>query len=344
MSRWPFPMACLLAALAAGCATTWDVRTEVPSAPLEWKDAGGRTRIRHIMTIRGFAETGVSASGLLRRALFGRSQDDQLVRPVAVALDQEGRLAIADTGCRCVHLFLPSGRRYMKVTSPGGHQFASPVGLAFDGESRLYVSDSASGALFLFDREGAHLSTLTRPDRGAFLRPTGIASFPGGKTLVAADAQAHEIVALGSDGGRLFSVGSRGAEKGRFNFPTHVAVSAAGRIYVTDAMNFRVQIFDRSGAFVASFGRHGNGSGDFAMPKGIAVDRAGIIYVADALFDAVQLFNMQGEFLFTLGSRGAGPGEFWLPSGVMIDGNNRLYVCDTYNQRIQVFQIEGGDQ
>ncbi|OGW27320.1 MAG: hypothetical protein A2X56_05310 [Nitrospirae bacterium GWC2_57_13] len=335
---------CMLAALASGCATTWNMRTEVSPAPIAWSDSGGHIRIRHLMTVRGFAEGGVTASNVLRYALFGRSRDADLVRPVAVAMDREGRLAIADTGCRCVHLYLPAEKRYVKLVTAGERPFLSPVSVAFDAESRMFISDSAGGFISLFDRDGVFLSFLTTAASTERSRPTGLAYLAGTGTLYGVDTRSHEIVALAADGNHLFSFGSRGAEAGKFNFPTHIAVAQDGKIYVTDAMNFRIQVFDRSGSLLASFGKHGNGSGDLSMPKGVAVDSSGVIYVVDALFDNVQLFNLKGEFLFTLGGRGAAPGEFWLPSGALIDGKDRLYVCDTYNQRVQIFQIEVGER
>ena len=108
---------------------------------------------------------------------------------------------------------------------------------------------------------------------------------------------------------------------------------------MTDAMNFRIQIFDSSGRFLTAFGHQGDGSGDFAVPKGVAADRDRVVYIVDSLFDNVQLFNENGDFLLTVGVRGTMPGEFWLPSGIFIDAHDKLYVCDSFNKRIQISRI-----
>ena len=115
-----------------------------------------------------------------------------------------------------------------------------------------------------------------------------------------------------------------------------------GNLYVTDALNFRVQIFDPNGTPLSAFGSHGDASGDLARPKGIGVDRNGDIYLVDALFDAVQMFDREGRYLMAFGSQGREPGHFWLPSGLAIDGD-RVYVADSYNQRVQVFRFLGGE-
>ena len=55
--------------------------------------------------------------------------------------------------------------------------------------------------------------------------------------------------------------GRRGAGPGEFNFPTHINVDAAGRVYVTDSLNCRIQVFDASGQFQRAFGSAGDGAG-----------------------------------------------------------------------------------
>ncbi|HEV3486847.1 MAG TPA: hypothetical protein VG106_15655, partial [Vicinamibacterales bacterium] len=67
-------------------------------------------------------------------------------------------------------------------------------------------------------------------------RPTGIVADEDRLHVV--DTLGHRIVTVSPDGRVLGSFGSRGAEPGQFNFPTNIARDAAGRLYVTDSMNF----------------------------------------------------------------------------------------------------------
>lgn len=331
--------AVLVLALTTGCASTWVLDADPSDGRVAWTDAAGRPRVQHVATLKGFRESGVSAGSAIRRFVFGRSRDGSLIQPVAAAVGRDGRIAVADTGCPCVHLYLPKEQRYLRIFGPPREELLSPVSVVFDEELRLFVSDSARRAVFTFDAEGTYSSVLRRAGSEDLLRPTGLAYGGRDKTLYVTDTAAHRVFGFGRDGVLLRSIGGRGEGAGRFNFPTHLHGLPDGFLYVTDSMNFRVQAFDGAGKFVASFGRHGDGSGDFAMPKGLAVDREGVIYVVDGLFDNIQLFNARGDFLLTVGRRGAGPGEFWLPSGLFLDEQDRLYVCDTYNQRIQIFGI-----
>jgi DNA-binding beta-propeller fold protein YncE len=339
-----FTVLCAVAAPGAGCASKWALSAEAPAEPPQWLDHSDLARARHVASITGFRQTGTTIPNLLKYLVFGRTDArNELVRPVAAAVGPDGRLAIADTGCACVHLYVPTEQRYVRIHGAGREAFRSPVSAVFDKDSRLYVSDSANGAIYVFNRQGAAFYSIRQAGDAALQRPTGLSYSPDRDILYAVDTLANRVHAFTAAGALLFSFGGPGEEKGRFNFPTHVVSRPDGSVYVTDALNFRVQVFDESGAYLSSFGHHGNGSGDFSMPKGIAVDRAGVVYVVDALFDNVQLFSMTGGLLFTIGGRGTGHGEFWLPSGAFMDEQNKLYVCDTYNQRVQVFQIQGDD-
>ena len=110
---------------------------------------------------------------------------------------------------------------------------------------------------------------------------------------------------------------------------------------VVDAMNFRVQVLDRSGAFRLAIGQLGDTTGEMFRPKGVAVDSEGDLYVVDGLWGLVQVFNREGQLLYYFGQRGTAPGQFELPTGMFIDHDDRIYVVDSFNRRVQVFHYFG---
>jgi DNA-binding beta-propeller fold protein YncE len=323
--RRPARAACLLllstsacSLLLAACATHWTARTAAPSIALQWPYSPNPAKLVYERSFSGFDRHRGGGGGALHAFVYGKETGERtaFVQPVAVAAGVDGRIAVADMGRKCVHLFLPDRQTYVRIDGPKERPLVSPAGVAFDDALRLFVSD-ASGRVLAFDADGAYLFSLDKAGAVQLQRPTGLAWSPQRRWLYVVDTPAHLIHVYTPAGEWVRSFGGRGEGKGRFNFPTHVCWAPPGELYVTNSL----------------------GSGDLAMPKGVAVDRDGVIYVADSLFDNVQLFDRNGVFLLTLGARGTDFGEFWLPAGLFISDQNELYVCDTYNHRVQVFKI-----
>ncbi len=358
----------LLAVLSA-CSATFTPRVEPSQVTLQWPFPPNPAKLTYLRSLTGFTPK-ASAGRSLRAFVIGKESADlnSFVLPVAVAVGTDGRIAVADMGRRCVHLYLPDGRatgkrpeesgratgkrpeesgRYVRLTGSPEEPIVSPIALAFDDASQLFLTDS-SGKVFGFGAQGELLWVSRAAGATRWQRPTGLAYSPQSRLLYVVDTLAHRVVGLHTDGTPELSFGGRGEGVESFNFPTHIfhtvagGVSGAGVLFVTDTLNFRISAFDESGKPLGVFGRHGDGSGDLAMPKGLAADRDGVLYVADSIFDNVQLFDREGRFLLTLGRRGTAPGEFWLPSGVFVSPGGELYVADTYNHRVQVFRIQEG--
>jgi DNA-binding beta-propeller fold protein YncE len=155
-----------------------------------------------------------------------------------------------------------------------------------------------------------------------------------------ADSKNHCILVYDSETGLLITrIGKRGGGQGEFNFPTNVALSSDGRIYVSDTMNFRVQIFSPNYEFLDMFGKQGARWGQFSKLKGIALDDHDNVYVVDSDFCNIQVFDQKKRLLLFFGGYGQAPGGMWLPSGLHRDRNNHLYVADQNNQRIQIFTL-----
>lgn len=143
--------------------------------------------------------------------------------------------------------------------------------------------------------------------------------------------------------------GNNGAGPGQFNYPKDLALDGAGRLYVLDTMNHRLQVLALDGSFIRSWGGQGLGPGEFNEPWGIAVDQEhGSVYVADTWNHRIQKFGLEGNFLAGWGSFGDSGGKaegseglFYGPRDVVVDGEGNIYVVDTGNKRIQKFSPEG---
>jgi DNA-binding beta-propeller fold protein YncE len=328
-----------LACTLAACAPKGEIFAP-PAAPLRWPAPPQTARIEYVgqlVTDRDL-KPGVS----LGAAIFGESPRQSMLSPYAVCTDGANRVFVSDSNAQIVHVFDLASRRYERWPDPkAGPALAQPLGIAWDPRGRLLVADAAAGHVVEISAEGQVLRVL---GAGLLERPSGIALDAARGRLYVADAAAHQVVILGADGALVRRLGERGTGRGRFNFPTNVALDGAGRLYVTDSMNFRVQVFDENLAPQSPVGGQGDVPGSFILPKGIALDGEDHLYVVDAGFEAVQIFDAQGWLLLSFGREGHGPGEFWLPAGIHIDASDRIWVADSYNRRVQVFQyLRGGE-
>jgi hypothetical protein len=77
-----------------------------------------------------------------------------------------------------------------------------------------------------------------------------------------------------------------------------IQVDDEGRIYVDDARNYRIQIFDRNGNYAKTIGRQGQGPGEFQQPTKLRVHpRANRLYVRDIPSRRISIFNLLGNYL-----------------------------------------------
>ena len=143
--------------------------------------------------------------------------------------------------------------------------------------------------------------------------------------------------------------------------PVSVALDAQDNLYVLEAGNSRVQVFDPSGQFVRMWGSPGNGEGQFNLRHpnppslegyegidaygDIAIDSAGNVYVLDSFNRRVQKFTGDGTFLGAWGTEaitGTAPdGQFKFPAGIETDLDGYVYVGDGGLPSVQKFDPEG---
>ncbi len=328
--------------ILVGCAsnTGGDTRQENGVSP-QWPPVPQAARISYLYSVT------TPADAKIGRGWFGRAwrlikgaEPERISRPQGIHVDPAGRLYVVDTQQEKIHVFDPGGSRYSSFPDKPIAEFEYPVGITADGHGRVYVSDSSTNVVHVFDSFGKkHMTSI---GKGQLMRPTGLALRPESDELLVVDTLASSIIVFDTrDFGIKARAGHDGQQQDALHYPTNIALAPDGDAYVTDALNFRIQILSSDLGFLDHFGEAGHGPGFFSRPKGVAVDSDHNIYVVDALFDNVQIFNRNGELLLAFGTSGHAAGEFWLPNDIFIDSNDRIYVSDSYNSRIQVFQYRG---
>jgi DNA-binding beta-propeller fold protein YncE len=278
--------------------------------------------------------------------IAGKEEEDLIIKPFGIAVDNRGRLFVTDTASSSIHIFDLVNEKHTVIEDVKGKGLASPVGIDVDKTGNIYVSDSIEKRVYVLTEKGKYLRDLALPESyGKFQRPTGIAIDKTTGVIYIVDTLACRIHAFTAEGHYKFSFGEKGNGDGQMNYPTFIAVSKSGEMYVSDSLNFRIQVFDRNGKFVLKFGKLGDSAGDIANPRGIAADSDGNIHVIDTLFEALQIFDRTGQLLLVFGKPFLKTREFALPAGIAIDGNDNIYISDTYNSRIRVFKyLKSGPQ
>ncbi len=328
----------ILGALAlAGCATA----APKPVTELVWPLPPEQPRIKYLQSYSRRGHFGTEGKDRFLEALLGEdpASKERMVKPYAVTADNRGRVYVTDTGIGVVWVFDAEKKQVRFLGDSGQGRLATPTGVAVDPRGVVFVSDSKLARVFGFDESGKVVLAIGEADE--LKSPAGLAIDRSSGRLYVADSRLHKVRVYDSASGKfLHEFGERGTEPGKFNYPTNLFFRN-GRVYVTDTMNFRVQIFDPDGRHVGKLGEMGANLGQFARPKGVAVDSEGNAYVVDTAFNNFQIFNGGGELLLFVGRVGTQPGEFWLPAGLFIDEQDRILVVDQYNRRVQAFQYLG---
>lgn len=324
--------------LLAGCATA----VAPPDLSQVWPLPPDSPRIRYLETLWRSDQFKDENRSWLKDVVLGPDEaraTKRMVKPYGVTTDQQGRIYVTDTGLGVVWVFDREKKEVRFLGDSGQGRLATPSGITVDSRGVIYVADTKLDRIFGYDPAGKVILAIGQPDE--FYSPAGLALDDRSRRLYVTDAGRHKIRVYDSvSGAFLFEFGKRGAAAGDFNFPTHLHVKR-GQLYVTDTMNFRVQVFTLDGQYLRKYGQMGASFGQLARPKGVAVDSEGHVYVVDAAFGNFQIFDTRGDLLLFVGRTGASSGEFWLPAGLHIDGKDRIYVVDQYNRRLQVFEYLG---
>jgi DNA-binding beta-propeller fold protein YncE len=263
-------------------------------------------------------------------------------KPYGIATDSHNRIYVTDTGQGLIFVLDRDSKRVTYIGPGAQVTLRVPLGIAVDSKDRVWVADGAGQHVYAFDAAGNALMALGKP--GEMVNPSSVAVDDARHRLYVVDTKQHCVLVYDLESGSsLGKFGERGLGKGQFNFPTNVAVDRQGRIYISDTMNFRVQIFDSQYKYVGTVGEQGNQLGQFMKPKGLALDSYQNLYVVDSDFDNFQIFDPQQRLLLFVGTAGQVPGTFWLPAGMYIDRDNYIYVADQNNRRIQIFQLLNGE-
>ena len=261
----------------------------------------------------------------------GAAASATLELPEGVALDATGNIYIADYGCSVVRrvavdgtITTVAGNGTSGYSGDGGPatsaQLRWPWSVALDATGNLYIADyydhrvrkvGVGGIITTVAGTGTQGSAGDGGPAAAaqLYDPHGVAVDAVGNLYIA-DTGNNVIRKVAGDGtittiaGSITSPGNSGdggpATEAKLDYPTAVAVDAAGNLYIADSWNYVIRKVSPSGTITTIGGNHTYGySGDggpatgaqLSWPQGVAVDATGRVYVADTDNNAIRLLT-----------------------------------------------------
>jgi hypothetical protein len=223
------------------------------------------------------------------------------------AVSAGGTVYVTDTANDRVQVFNADGAFLTTFGSSGQgeNQFSCPSGASISpATGDVLIVDHCNHRIQVFAANGTYRATLgvtgaSGTDSAHFSYPSGVAVDASGQIFVA-DSNNFRVqrCVLTGTGSAAYTcttfagvTGQTGNDFAHLGHPVSVAVDRAGRVYVADDWNSRVQVFDSGGAYVTTVGGSvGSRSGDMRGPEALAVDGTGNIYVADIDNHRIQEF------------------------------------------------------
>lgn len=224
--------------------------------------------------------------------------------------------------------------------APG--QFKYVEDMAFSKGGHLLVTDASHAFVQMFDkRTGQFLARFggRGDDDGNLEKPEGIAVAADGSVFIA-DYATGFVKKYGPDFKWLMTFSEYGSAPGQ-TMKSEFMDIRGDRLFLPDAGNHRINVFDLAGRALLQFGGPGAVQGQFNTPEAAKFDSAGRLFVSDLRNDRIQMFDADGHWLATIGRPGTGPGELKSPAGLAFDRDDNLYVTEIGNNRIQVFDKAG---
>jgi sugar lactone lactonase YvrE len=326
----------------------------------------------------------ITADGLIRtiagNGSFGASGDNgpaiaaQLSGPNGVAVDSTGNVFIAD-GPR-VRKVSPTGiittvagggtAPCCTIPSGDGGPATSavlfPQGVTTDDAGNLYITDmnrlrkvTPDGIITTVAGTGSWgYSGDGGPATSAQLENLAAVALDGKQALLITDGPRVRKISkdgtiatvAGNDGNCCFSGDGGPATSAQLNYPSDVAVDAAGNVFIADTGNHRIRKVSPDGVITTLTASAQN---DYGL-IGLAVEQRGTLLIADVPHHVVRRVSLDGSSTVVAGNGAQGPSgdggpatsaQLAWPTRVTTDRAGNIFIMDNSGSRIRKVAPDG---
>ncbi|WP_299468080.1 ATP-binding cassette domain-containing protein [uncultured Gimesia sp.] len=215
------------------------------------------------------------------------------------------------------------------------YDVGKPEGVCFLRNGQIAVADTHYHRVVFFDEQGNVQKMLGEYGEGPsqFIYPVSVVQDPAGNIYVCEYGNNDRVQKFSEEGEYLLEFGKVGTAPGEFQRPAGM-LWHKGKIYVSDAINNRIQVFSDDGTFLEILGTKTGGI-PLYYPYDIAIDRVNEeLYIVEYGAGRVTKTNLEGRVLGRFGKTGTNQGEFITPWGLTVNSKEELFVADTGNRLI----------
>ncbi len=278
--------------------------------------------------------------------------DGRFHKPRAIAHDKKDNLYIVDMTGR-IQVF-DAEQNFVRSWRTPEIRMGKPCGLSVSNDGVLMVADTHYHRILFYQFDGTLLPERTLGgtqglDEGEFGYVTDVVQDSRDNYYVSEYGEFDRIQKFSRAGEFVLQWGGRGSDDGQFLRPQGLAIDENDHLWVADASNHRIQVFDVSADQVRhlhTWGSAGIEPGCLSYPYDLTLHDQNV-FVCEFGNHRVQRFSRQGDSWGTWGVPGREPGQFHQPWAMTIDNRHRMHVVDSYNHRIQTLncdEIEWSDQ
>ncbi len=252
--------------------------------------------------------------------------------PRSVRFGENNEVFVLDNAGR-VLVYSEQGELQRQWEMPD-YDVGKPEGICVLKDGRIAVTDTHYHRVVFFNHEGDVVSMHGEHGRGPgqFIYPVAITQDPDENYYICEYGDNDRVQKFAADGTLLLEFGSFGTDPGQFQRPSGI-IWVDHRIFVADAINNRIQIFNDTGDFQGVLSNN-DVMPPLHYPYDIVTGRRGQLFVVEYGAGRVTELNQTGEVLSRWGSIGSAKGQLSTPWGLAMNKDGDIVVADTGNRRL----------